>query len=142
MRVYVDPPGRHHQPRGIDLAPRGPLLAADSRDPAIRNGNIAAECGLAGAIDDRASANDDIVHANLPCGVAPPRPPLCSTLPQTPDHENSGGCSAALTYPSFRRQECAGRSLPATARTLPGEARQIANPDNRLTAMPMAKATV
>ena len=43
-------------------------LTADPGDPAFCNGNIAAECGLAGAIDDRAATNNDVVHSNLPHG--------------------------------------------------------------------------
>src|ERR1700737_5004859 len=74
MRVHVDPARRNHQPGGIDLAPSRSLLPADPSDPAFCNGNVAAKCGLAGAIQDRAAANNDVVHANLPYGVAPPRP--------------------------------------------------------------------
>src|ERR1700692_3245394 len=74
MRVHVDPAGRHHQPRGIDLAPGRSLLAADPGDPAFCNGNVAAEGSLAGAIHDRAATNNDVVHAYLPHRVAPPRP--------------------------------------------------------------------
>src|ERR1700676_2033641 len=66
MRVHVDPAGRHHQPRGIDLAPGRSLLAADPGDPAFCNGNVAAECGLAGAIHDRAATNNDVVHCQPP----------------------------------------------------------------------------
>src|ERR1700736_165875 len=66
MRVHVDPARRNHQPRGIDIAPGWSLLSADPGDPAFRNGNVAAECGLAGAIDDCAATNDDVVHAILP----------------------------------------------------------------------------
>jgi hypothetical protein len=74
MRVHVDPARRNHQPRGIDVAPGRSLLAADGGDPAFCNGDVAAECGLAGAIHDRAATNNDVVHANLPNGVSPPRP--------------------------------------------------------------------
>src|SRR5258708_25140260 len=74
VRVYVDPARRNHQPRGIDLAPSRSLLPANPGDPAFCNGNVAAKCGLAGAIQDRAATNNDVVHANLPHGVAPPRP--------------------------------------------------------------------
>src|ERR1700716_769795 len=73
MRVHVDPARRNHQPRGIDLAPGRSLLSADPGDPAFGNGNVAAECGLAGAIDDCAATNNDVVHAILP-GVAPLKP--------------------------------------------------------------------
>src|SRR5712672_497496 len=68
MGVHVDPAGRHHQPAGIDLSPGRSLLPADGGDPAFCDGNVAAEGGLAGAIDDRAATNDDVVHANLPPG--------------------------------------------------------------------------
>ena len=68
MRVHVDPAGRDHQPVGIDLAPGRPLLAADGGDPAVCNGDVAAERRLAGPIHDRAATNNDVVHANLPEG--------------------------------------------------------------------------
>ncbi len=74
MRVHVDPAGRNHQSRGIDVAPGRSLLAADRGDPAICNGNIPAKGGLTSAIHDRAAANNDVVHTNLPDGVAPPIP--------------------------------------------------------------------
>ena len=74
MRVHVDPARRNHQPGGIDLAPGRPLLPANGRDPASCNGNIAAEGSLAGAVHDRAATNNDVVHANLPHGLAPPWP--------------------------------------------------------------------
>src|ERR1700688_32850 len=74
MRVHVNPARRNHQPRGIDLAPGRSLLPADPGDPAFCNGNVAAKCGLAGAIHDRAATNNDVVHANLPLAAAPPRP--------------------------------------------------------------------
>src|SRR4029453_16526297 len=60
--------------RGLVVAPPRSLFPADPGDPAFCNGNIAAECGLAGAIDDRAATNNDVVHANLPHGAAPPWP--------------------------------------------------------------------
>ena len=68
VRVHVDPAGRDHQPRGIDVAPGRPLLTADGGDPAFCNGNVAAKGSLAGAVHDRAATNDDVVHANLPLG--------------------------------------------------------------------------
>src|SRR4029078_5028455 len=68
-----DPARRNHQSRGIDLAPGRSLFPADPGNPAIRNGNVAANCGLAGAVDDLTAANNDVVHAILP-GVAQPRP--------------------------------------------------------------------
>src|SRR5262249_45472169 len=65
---------RHHQPRGIDLALGRALLAADGGDPAACDGDIAVERRLAGAVDDRAATNNDVVHCRLPgraAGAAP-----------------------------------------------------------------------
>ena len=65
MRVHVDPAGRDQKPIGVDVAPRRSLLAADPNDPAARNRNVAGEGRLSAAIDNGATANDDIVHAGL-----------------------------------------------------------------------------
>jgi hypothetical protein len=66
VRVHVDPAGRNHQSRGIDLASGDSLFSADPSDPTARNCDVAAKCRLAGTIDDGAAANNDIVHANPP----------------------------------------------------------------------------
>src|ERR1700733_4372855 len=44
----------------------GALVSADPSDPTVRNCGVAAKGRLAGAIDDGAAANNDVVHANLP----------------------------------------------------------------------------
>ena len=65
MRVHVDPAGRHQQARGVDLAPSRTKFAADLDEALARDRQIAGERGLAGAIDDGAAANDDVVHRSL-----------------------------------------------------------------------------
>src|SRR5262249_51493177 len=60
--VHVDPPGRHQETVSVDLAPPGPLLAPDPDDARPRDGYVSGERRLAGAVDDGAAANDDVVH--------------------------------------------------------------------------------
>ena len=62
MGVHVDPARRDHQARGVDLALAGALLAADRGDAAAGDRHVARERRLAGAVDDGAAANDDVVH--------------------------------------------------------------------------------
>ena len=62
VRVHVDPAGRDQEPIGIDVALGRALLAADRRDAAVRDRNVAGKGRLSGAIDDGAAANDDVVH--------------------------------------------------------------------------------
>ena len=62
MGVRVDPAGRDHKPVGVDVTLGGALFAADRGEAAIGNRDIAGERGLAGAIDNGAAANDDVVH--------------------------------------------------------------------------------
>ena len=64
VRVHVDPAGRDQQAVGVDLAPGRALLAADRGDPAVRDRHVAGERRLAGAVDDGAAANDDVVHGS------------------------------------------------------------------------------
>ena len=70
MGVHVDPAGRHQQAVGVDLAPGRALLAADRGDPAVRDRHVAGEARLAGAIDDGAAANDDVVHGSRSLEIA------------------------------------------------------------------------
>src|SRR5262245_49411188 len=62
MGVRVDPARRDQKPVGVDLALGRALFAADRGDAAVGDRNIAGKRGLAGAVDDGAAANDDIVH--------------------------------------------------------------------------------
>src|SRR5215471_10372811 len=64
--MQVNPTGRDKETGGVELAPGRSLLASDRSDPASCDCNVPAKCGPAGPIDDGASANDDVVHANLP----------------------------------------------------------------------------
>src|SRR5580704_12140650 len=69
MGVHVDPARRDHQASGVDLALAGAKLAADRGDAAAGNRHVARERRLAGAVDDGAAANDDVVHGmSLPDG--------------------------------------------------------------------------
>src|SRR4051794_40623410 len=71
MCVHVNPTWRDQQSVGIDLAMCRTLLAAHSGDAAACDCNIAAEGRLAAAVNDRAAANDDVVHGSLP-GIEKP----------------------------------------------------------------------
>src|ERR1700733_12620370 len=42
----------------------GALVSADPSDPTVRNCDVAAKCRPAGAIDDGAATNNDVVHAS------------------------------------------------------------------------------
>jgi hypothetical protein len=65
--VHIDPAGRNHQPRGIDLAPSRSLLPTDPSDPTVRDCNVTGESRFAGPIDDGAAANDNFVHGTRSC---------------------------------------------------------------------------
>ena len=71
MSVHVDPARRDHQAVGIDLALAGALLAADRGDAAAIDRNVAGKRGLAGAVNYRAAANDNVVHGSRSwlCGL-------------------------------------------------------------------------
>ncbi len=78
MRMRIHPAGRDQKPVGVDLAPRRPLFAADAGDAPAGDGDVAGKGLGAGAVDDRAAADDDIVHGRFPVcvllcrsGVAP-----------------------------------------------------------------------
>src|SRR5712671_685941 len=98
--MHVDPARRNHQPRGIDLAPSRSLLPADPGDPAFRNGNVTAKCGLAGAIHDRSAPNNDVVHTNLPHG--PPRPRR-NLFAFDEDRLGGGKRDSWMQYPPLQR---------------------------------------
>ena len=73
MGVHVDPAGRDQKSVGVDVAPGRSLLAADGGNAAVLYGDVAGERRLAGAVDDGAAANDDVVHESrsLVCDFAP-----------------------------------------------------------------------
>src|SRR5215831_19157839 len=66
VRMQIDPARSDQQAVGIDVTLGGALFAADCGNATVRDGDVAAERGLARPIDDGAAANDDVVHANLP----------------------------------------------------------------------------
>ena len=117
MGVHIDPARRDHKARGIDLALAGTLLAADRGNTAAVHGDVAGKARFAGAIDNGAAANDDVVDGwTLPLPVAvltltgslifrderlvrtddredPPAPPLASV--KKPYDTTEDGCSAS-----------------------------------------------
>ena len=62
MGVDIDPARRNQQPVGLDHAPRRPGFAADRDDPVAIDGDIAGKARRAGAVDDGAVPDDDVVH--------------------------------------------------------------------------------
>jgi hypothetical protein len=62
MGMDVDPAGSDQQPDRIELAAPRPRLAADCSDPSAFDRDVTGESRLAGPVDDRAAANDDVVH--------------------------------------------------------------------------------
>jgi hypothetical protein len=64
--VDIDPAGGHQQPVGADLALAWPGLAADLRQSAAVDRDIARQCVRARAVDYAAAANDDVVHLSAP----------------------------------------------------------------------------
>src|SRR4051812_31775863 len=64
--MRIDPAGADQEPARIYLPPRWSVLAADLRNALAGNAHVSGEARLAGAIDDGAAANDDVVHGNSP----------------------------------------------------------------------------
>jgi hypothetical protein len=64
--VHVDPAWRHQLVPGVDLAPAAAGHLADGDDAAVVYGDVTGEARTAGAVDDGAVANDQIVHVPLP----------------------------------------------------------------------------
>src|ERR1700720_911800 len=62
MSMRVNPAGRDQKPVCIEVALGGTQFAADRGDAAVRDSDLAAKSGLAGAVDDGTAANDDVVH--------------------------------------------------------------------------------
>ena len=67
VRVHVDPAGRDQKPRGVDLPPGRSEPAADRGDPVAFDGHVTRKCRFAGAVDNVAAANNDVVHENRSC---------------------------------------------------------------------------
>src|SRR5579864_2120358 len=63
MRVHIYETGRHHEAARVDLAPGGVrgIDPADIHDPVAAHGHIAQEPGVAGAVDNFAAADYQIV---------------------------------------------------------------------------------
>src|SRR5580704_991750 len=66
MGVDIDPAGGDQQAVRVDLAPAGAGLAADRGDLAVIDRDIASKGLRAGAVEDGAAANDDIMHLASP----------------------------------------------------------------------------
>ena len=65
--VDIDPARRDQPSLGLDLAPAGTGLTADLDDPVAGERNVALEGGRAGAVDDGAAPDDDVVHGPSRC---------------------------------------------------------------------------
>src|SRR5262249_39225367 len=74
VRVDVDEARRHGMPTGVELAGTGQAIT-DPGDGVAGHRDIGATARRAGAVDDRAAADDEIRHVSLPhCGPGyPPR---------------------------------------------------------------------
>ena len=66
MGVDIDPAGRHQMALGVDIAPPRTQRAAHGADMGAVDGQIADMAGRAGAVDDGAVANDQVVHDTSP----------------------------------------------------------------------------
>src|SRR6266478_4497923 len=64
--VDIDPARSNEEAGRVDLAFARPGLAADLGDAIAVNRHIAGELGGAGAVEDGATANDDVVHLASP----------------------------------------------------------------------------
>ena len=62
MGVHVRPSRRDQQAVGIDHPPARPGLAADRGNPLAIDCQVSGEGRAAGPVNDRAAANDDVVH--------------------------------------------------------------------------------
>jgi hypothetical protein len=62
MRVNIDPAWCHQLAIGIDFPFAGAGLATHLGDPGAIDRNITSVSFRTGSIDDRASADDDIMH--------------------------------------------------------------------------------
>jgi hypothetical protein len=64
VRLDVDEPRRHHEPIGLDHAPGRPRMAGrDGGDPAVAHRGVGAHRLRARAVQERAAADDEVVHA-------------------------------------------------------------------------------
>src|SRR5258708_40203310 len=72
MGVDVDPARGDELPVGLDLAPPRASLAADRGDLAAVDRDVAGEAGLAGAVENGAPANHDVMHGRRSCGWTRP----------------------------------------------------------------------
>jgi len=62
VRVNIDPPRQHQLPGGVYFAASRTGLAADLREPFAVDRDIARKPVRTTAIDDRAAANNDVMH--------------------------------------------------------------------------------
>jgi hypothetical protein len=66
MRMDVDEAGCHQQSPSVDFAPSTADVAADRSDEFTVDGEVGDAARRAGAIDERAVANHEIVHEGPP----------------------------------------------------------------------------
>src|SRR5215468_10060305 len=64
MRMHIDPAGRDQQPVSRDFTSRRPRLAANRADPSTIDRDVSGKRRLPGPVDDRAAANDGVVHGS------------------------------------------------------------------------------
>jgi hypothetical protein len=62
VRVAVDEARRHHAPLGVDHLARALADAADRGDAAALHGHVRAVTGQAGAVDEQAVLDDEVVR--------------------------------------------------------------------------------
>src|SRR4029078_3958846 len=81
VRVHVDEAGREEEPRRVDLLTRFVAYFTDLGDASVVDRHVGA-VGLrgGGAVDDRRTANHQVVHDRPP--AAPPGPEPGSSVPR------------------------------------------------------------
>ncbi len=66
MRMGVDEAGGYRQTGGVQLLLCGAApQVTDGGDMSVSDGHVGGITGLAGAVDDRAAANDEIFHNQI-----------------------------------------------------------------------------
>ena len=120
MRVHVDEAGSHEEPVGVDDLRRVGFDPADPDDLAIVYRDVGSTRGRAGAVDDRAAANDRVEFSH--------GPPFCipySANAFVPNNASRAAGSipsddsrSSSTTPGYFASLC-GKSLAHTKRSAP-----------------------
>jgi hypothetical protein len=70
VRVHVDETGRDQQAVGVELAPPGAVDASHLDDDAVGDRDVGRHRGRAGAVDDGAATDHEVVHQDfLSCAI-------------------------------------------------------------------------